>query len=90
MSNHEPTGKWNVAGCYVTCISNCVLGNSGLNAIDSWGVRHYAALQTTCLQKKPFQPHGRLSDTRRKTAPNYCAINISHNHRPEGAVAVQY
>lgn len=55
MSNHEPTGKWNVAGCSVTCISNCVLGNGGLNAIDSWGVQHYAA-QRPQLSANPSNP----------------------------------
>lgn len=52
MSNQVPTGKWNVGGWYVTCISNCVLGNSSLNAIDSWGIQHYVAHQPI-----PFQPH---------------------------------
>lgn len=48
MSNQVPTDKWNVAGWYVTCISNCVLGNASLNVIDGWGIQHYAVHQPSC------------------------------------------
>lgn len=55
-SNQVPSGKWNVAGWYVTCISNCVLGNGSLNAIDSWGIQHYADHQPSCLHTLPSPP----------------------------------
>lgn len=61
MSNQVPTGKWNVAGWCVTCISNCVLGNSRLNGIDSWGIQHYAVHQPTIISI-PFQRHLLRSD----------------------------
>lgn len=77
MSNQVPADKWDVAGWYVTCISNCVLGNTSLNAIDSWGIQHYAVHQSSCLDTFPTHP------CTAKIALYYGAINNQHNHRPQ-------
>lgn len=70
MSNQVPSDKWIVAGWYVTCISNCVLGNASLNGIDSWGIQHYAVHQLGCLHTLPT--HLPLSGKSESTSLHLC------------------